>query len=407
MKQIILVLISIILGSCQLGTKKENITDDIIKIDISKKYPSKKIKINLLDREYIPLETNKKILLGMYATLDYISEKYILIYGDGNIWIFNRKGQIVSHFNHKGKGPGEYKGIWSVVFDEKKEEIFVFDNYGGDGTGLILVYSIEGKYKRTLRYPENMALTAYNFDDKTMLVYDTKDLYIMYGNDSPQKTYRTKPYMLLSKADGSIVSTLNIDLPDRYPPKLYEQFTAPDGQLFTSSYNININNKRHFGEDFIISDISSDTIYHLSKNGNLKPFIVRTPSVHSTNKPLVCTPIIITEKFIILSINTIDYEEAIKLKNSPTKTLMYEFETGEIYDVDYDTYYFDINFMQKNIDALLVDAWRFKEFFEENYTEKFADSLNNEGKKKFDDWKQINNNLDDEDNPIVIIYHFK
>ena len=104
----------------------------------------------------MPLETTKDVVLDRIARIGYVSEKYILVIESsrGNIYLFDRNGKIVSHFNHKGPGPEEYQIVSFAVFDEKNEEIFVFDTV----TSRILVYSIAGKYRRTLKYPTDSFL---------------------------------------------------------------------------------------------------------------------------------------------------------------------------------------------------------------------------------------------------------
>ena len=82
-----------------------------------------------------------------------------------------KNGKIVTHFNHRGQGYWEYLTISGLVFDEKNEEIFVANMHS---TCQIQVYSLLGKYKRTLNYPKNFELKIFDFDDETLLVYDEK-----------------------------------------------------------------------------------------------------------------------------------------------------------------------------------------------------------------------------------------
>ena len=386
MKNFVLYVLSFaVFYSCHSGSQKTKITNDIIKIDISKSYPqSKKSDRDVIaDIEYVPLETTKDVLVANYASLHYVSEKYMIVTerGRGDIFIFNRNGKIVTHLSRKGRGPEEYNAMFSVVFDEKNEEIFVFDNIG---TGRVLVYSLNGEYRRTLRYSTDLSLTAYNFDEETMLVYDTNNL----NNDN----YNKKPYMLMSKKDGDIISVLNIHLPVRYSTRVFDQFTDSSGQLWTSGSSFRIPNRRHDGEDFLIADISSDTIYRLTRNRDLFPWIVRTPSVHSTEPRLVCTPVIITDNFVFLHITTLDYALLQKQQSIPSKTLMYEFETGEISKVNHNSNsMIDTNVLQKNIVVNMIFADIFLDAYKANQLIA-TDGLD-----------QLVATLDEEDNPVVII----
>ena len=154
------------------STKTAN-NGDIFTIDLSKKYVHREIHLqNIANIEYIPLETTDDVLLGQISLVSYISDNYILVYDlmRGDIFVFNRNGKIISHFNRIGQGGEEYTRIGGagVIFDEKNEEIFV----GTNMTNRILVYSVSGEYKRTLKYSADLAIwEAYNFDDETLLVY--------------------------------------------------------------------------------------------------------------------------------------------------------------------------------------------------------------------------------------------
>ena len=383
--KIFFVVSSIFFWCCQ-SNKNSTINGNLITIDITKDYPLKKVDIDkIADREFIPLETNDDVLFGMGAKLNCVSEKYILVtdFSRGDIFIFTRNGKIVTHLNRKGGGPEEYSTISSVVFDEKNEEIFVFDFYM---LRQILVYSLTGSYKRLVKYSDDFIFTsAYNFDDETMLVYDTK------GVDFHDRDYNRKPYMFMSKKNGNITSVLNINLKERYSTKVFDRFTDDSGKIWTQSFSFFVPNKLNDGRGFVISDVSSDTIYRLNENRDLIPFIVSTPSVHSTDPHVICTCLTITDKFIILYITTLDYVALVKGKSPASKTLMYEFETNTMYSVDYKNTVHET--LQKNIDASLAPAHWFTRLYKEN---KLSGEL-----------KQLAATIDEEDNPVVVIEKYK
>ncbi len=382
-----LVFFSMLFGCCQPNPQKVKKTGDIIEIDISIDYPKtdKRERDVIADIEYVPLETNKNVLVDYSkASIHYVSEKYmiIVVYGRWEIFVFDRNGKIVSLINHRGRAPEEYTTIVDLVFDEINEEIYVFDNIG---TSRIVVYSLTGEHKRTLKYSTDLDLTqAYEFDEETMLVYDTKGLY--------NNTYSKKPYLLMSKKDGSILSILNINLPVRYNTKVFSKITDTSGKLFTYSSSVSIPNRRHYGQEFVISDVSTDTIYRLTKNRNLIPFMVRKPSVHSTEPHLVCTTPFITDKYIFLYTTTLDYASIQKEKAPPAKILVYEFETGKITTID-GYYQNDLKILQQNVDAKLIDVIVLKDAY---------------GKEKLKgELKQLASSLSDEDNPVIAITKFK
>ena len=113
----------------------------------------------------------KAELLSPTDRLSYVSDKYIFVFQrqQGNIFVFDRDGKIITHFNRKGRGDKEYNQLVCAVFDEHNEEIFVFDS---PPTYQVLVYSLTGAHKRTFKYADMTMMEAYNFDSETILIYD-------------------------------------------------------------------------------------------------------------------------------------------------------------------------------------------------------------------------------------------
>ncbi|MDR1407115.1 MAG: 6-bladed beta-propeller, partial [Tannerella sp.] len=61
-------------------TSPQSKTGGLPVIDISKKYPDKKIRLqDIADIEYVPLETTDDVLLSDKAVLSYVSDKYMLV----------------------------------------------------------------------------------------------------------------------------------------------------------------------------------------------------------------------------------------------------------------------------------------------------------------------------------------
>ncbi len=379
---------------CQFGGSKTTKTGDLHVIDISKKHPKKEILLqSIADIEYISLETTDDILLSGVCQLAYLSDKYAVVWEPRlyDVFIFDRNGKIITNFNHKGPGNEEYSMMRDIIFDEANEEIFVFDN---PQLYRILVYSITGEYKRTMKYSKDyLRLNAYNFDDDAFLVYDS-DLF--------QNRKQEKPYMLMSKNDGSIVSTLDILMPVRYSNRIIVEVEV-NGQTYFTPLTINTPNNRYYGNNHLIADLSSDTIYLLTKNKELKPLIVRTPSVHSSEPRIVLTHQFATDKFIYLYKIPLDFEAEKNDQSITITELMYEFETGETNEIsiineDYPLnawweYPFMYADLPQNTSAMLIQTPRLKKA--------------NEKKQLKGELKELVEALDVEDNPILMIVKFK
>ena len=284
-------------------------------IDLTHDYPKKDMYLeDIADTEYIPLETTDDILLSGEAKLSYVSDKYILVYepNRGDIYVFNRTGKLHSHFNNKGQSGREYSniGYGGAIFDEKNAEIYVCSHK-------IQVYSPNGEYKRTLNINALWnERNVFNFDNEMLLVYD--GLIIESGKE---KNKNEKPYYLISKKDGSTTYVFDIHLPKRYSTYIIEHV----GHNTSNVRSIAFSKSMHYGEDFVIADISSDTLYLLTSKKKLTPILVRMPSVHtSSNSRMIWTTLITTDKFILIGYFDINS------KGGGIPNLIYEFETGEI-----------------------------------------------------------------------------
>ena len=382
------------LVSCHSGTKKSVHGEALTIIDISKNYPEKEMILqDIADIEYVSLETSDDVLLGNAPYLEYVSDNYIFLFDvmQGEMFIFNRKGEIVTHFNRRGQGGQEYPfNVTNIVFDEKHEEIFVFSVIK------VLVYTLKGEYKRSFNLDDlNLIRNASNFNDETLLVY--------YDYQPPRKNYEN-PYFLISKKDGSIVSVLDINFPVRYANSIIQTIDV-GGQTYSTRLRINVFNNIYYGQDFVISDISSDTIFLLTQNLELAPLLARKPSVHASEPRKVWTAQLMTDKFIILEIKTLDFIAAEEGRPAPpVVTLIHFFETKEtfklsILNAEYSMGKWfppdgrDAPAIAKNMSANWMQPHRLIEAYKDNQL-----------KGEFEKFVAT---LDEDDNPIVRILKFK
>ncbi|MDR2147943.1 MAG: 6-bladed beta-propeller, partial [Tannerella sp.] len=302
-------------------------TEKLPVIDLTKTYPKKEQNLrDMADIEYIPLETTDDVLLGERTTLSAVTDNYMLIHDweRGDIFVFNRAGKIVSHFNHKGQSGREYQMIGGVssnsigtILDEKKEEIFVCSNS-------IQVFSLTGEYKRSL--PINTIRNnskVFNFDDETLLLYD--DFVLDMTNP---RNAKTNPYSLISKKDGSLIAALDIYLSKRYSTMSEQE--QERGKTWTTM--IIFPSNMCYGNDFVIADMSSDTLYLLTQNRKLTPLLTRKPSVRASSDPLIIwTTLLTTDKFILFG--KVPINLSLKGGGGKAPIYMYEFGSNEISEV--------------------------------------------------------------------------
>jgi hypothetical protein len=197
-KSLILTSLIIFLIGCNSYKKNHQETSEqqptvLPVIDLNATFP-KWEKADMAELEYIPLETRKDVLIDKFKRFVYISENRIIMVNPsiGDIFVFDGQGKIVSHFNRRGNGPGEYPRSYGLmIYDEPNREIFLFYY------NRCLVYSEDGSYLRTLDIPQTKNYAeAYSFDNESLLAFDSN-----VETDSV--------YVFLSKKDGSVLSCIN------------------------------------------------------------------------------------------------------------------------------------------------------------------------------------------------------
>jgi len=350
-------------------------------IDKEKTYPEKDF-IPETETIYIPLETSKNILLDRGAHIYYVSDKRILITNwlKGDVLIFDLNGKAISHFNQKG-GLG-YVRISYAVYDEKNKEVFIMDKVSRK----IVVFTEDGVYKRSFRMPTNLTFIRIdNYNDKCLLAFHEHAM-------GPIEQEQKQPYVIISKKDGSIFSTLNINLEKANPRYLLS------GNICYSLSNTAMGNCK-FGDDYYLSNISCDTIYHIDKNNNLTPVFTQYPSVFSSSH-LISGVVAVTKDFIVLSIFPYDLEDEKKRNESGksingqdrTKFILYDKSTSKFFNCKKWKYVADNIDLPKNVSAELISAYLLKERLKQGLLV---------GKLK-----EVASKLKVEDNPVVEITKF-
>src|SRR5690606_8018395 len=93
--------------------------------------------------EVIRIETHENFLVSDIKRLIRYQDKVILLSGQNNtIFIINSKGGRIEQTIHRiGSGPGEYRTILDVAFDEESKQIAVYNDYGK-----VLFFNLTGDF---------------------------------------------------------------------------------------------------------------------------------------------------------------------------------------------------------------------------------------------------------------------
>ena len=242
-------------------------TDGFITVDVTKSSYSPKKELILqdfMDVEYIPLETNDEFINQGYVQA--VGEKYIIVSNyrkDGDIFVYNRNGKAIRKINHKGQGGKEYISFRTITLDEENNELFVNDHYAKK----IVVYDLEGNFKRSFKQNDKGKSLFYweifNYDKENLICYDELNEEI--------------PFLLISKQDGSITKEIKVPFKEK---KVFIQLLKYEGGIRTAGPG-NYSRITPFKGNWILLEPSSDTIYTLMPDCSLRPFIAKTPPVHT------------------------------------------------------------------------------------------------------------------------------
>lgn len=327
MKRVIfIILVSAAFLACnqknqQINDKTEN-TDKskiLLNINLSKTYPERRIFMqDIANVEYVPLETLNNSLIGIvyeYAVFD--SCIVMCNISNGEILFFDRKGKFLSNFSRKGASGAEYTCISSWLYDSHSKEIYILDNLSGNR---LLVYSNTGQIKYSIRYPLKRKF-SYLFD------YDENKILGVESDITASKEENTDPndYVFISKADGSIISNIM-----SIKKTVSTAFYSIDGDA-TTVHSFPNKIICTDGNDFIISDPSSDTIFILDRNKKIKPLLIRQPSVTNTEHPIIFETFFKNEKYLFGTTTYCNFEPNSKDKIESIKTIGIDIESNEIY----------------------------------------------------------------------------
>lgn len=305
-----------LLLTSQIGCS-ENDTTNLIKIDVTKNYPEKKLYIqDIADVEYLSLETNDNYL---FSYLLGISDNFVICgnHVENSFVFFDRKtGKPVSKISRYGNGPEEYNLPATSVYSEEDDEFFILDYPVG-----IKVYGRDGTYKRKLPFRERSYIGApeafYNYDADNLMYYD--------GFQGSINDYQTA-FVLISKQDGSV--TKEIEIP--YEKKVSLMFTNKlDGEVLVGRMP-NVHFAVRNGGDFLLTEYSADTVYRFTPEQELFPFLVREPSIQTMDPKIILHSMLETRDYLFFSTNKLQIDKNLQQDFQPTGLLM-ERKTGSFY----------------------------------------------------------------------------
>jgi len=357
-------------------------TDDLITVDVTVNYPKKELILqDFMDVEYIALETTDEFLTQ--GVMKAIGKDIILVTNrtsDGDIFIYDRTGKGINKINRRGQGGEEYTQTTQIILDENANEIFVEDY----PLRKFLIYDLYGNFKRSFMFADSSYYShVFNYDRDNLICYKR---YLSLGNIKPC-------HIIVSKKDGSITREIQIPFKEINDAVIR---TEVNGEMVTIT--VAFTQIIRYKGNFVLVEASSDTIYNYLSDGSLNPFIVRTPSMHSTDPEILFYPNILTDRYYFMK----------SLKKVANKNFTVPYGNDLVYDKQekaiFENSVFNDDFSNKkrvnlsNMTSLNdeIATWQVLEAYQ--LVEAYEKGQLKDGKLK-----EIASKLDAEDNPVIML----
>lgn len=380
-------LMAMVLLAC-LGALAQNKTGkNVPEVDVTQAKRFAPLKVSeKATVEFIPLETNADFLLDRVAgALINVTENYIVTVNitEGKLFVFSRQGKALHTFCRKGQGPEEFVYPIAVRVDEKSKEIFVLDYQK------VQVYSLTGKYKRSLNIPKNVKIgSMFNYDDKHLICYDNHNL------DRQGEKVTEQPFFLFSKKDGKI-TRIPLTIQNRIGQSMYIE---RDGKKMVVTMN-NIAPMVKNGDEVVLSDMGSDVVY-LYKKGKVTPLLKRNPGTMDFNPRSAMGVVMKLGDIVWLR----EVKKEVKGPRPDINMLTYDVSTGEVNNL---VLWDDVNFtnpysVQSRNERQELPYNCTAANFQPDYLKKLNEQGHLTGRLK-----ELAEEMLEDDNPLLILYKLK
>ncbi len=297
----LLIVVFICLLTISCTSKSLRSESDVIRINLFQDYQEREIDLNdIADIQYISMDVDENYLFK--GSPRYLSENLVIFYNtsDGSFLFFTKEGKPKSKFNHKGGGPGEYPSCSRVLYEEKKDDLFVLT------PGKIIIYSSLGDLKRELTLPENMTISdIVNFDDKSLLLYDSND------------------FIVFSKEDGAELKRFKLSSGEKV--RLYAMQEKGESVSIIASIK---NHIVRYDDGFLLTDYNTDTVFYCNRDFPITPILVKDPSIHEMD------PVVYLNSFVESGDYLFFRKVTVKVENNklPSIYLFKDKHNGLIYE---------------------------------------------------------------------------
>ena len=312
----------IVFNSCGFSDKQES---SLPCIDIRKNYPEKEIILtDIADVSYLCLNSDDDEYL-YNGVIHSVTKNTIVILDSksGKILLFSKDGKPKSQFNRKGNGPEDYLSPAKVVYDEEKDDVFVYSIRSD-----VKVYSSSGEYKRKIVFPQEAIPNSFiSFDEESLFFYDSSiELVPDKKRETTEETdyptqYYSYPFVRISKIDGKVLDYVEL------PINNIELKAYIDDGFFT---HIKTSRVISCSKGLFLCNPETDTVFLYGKDKTLNPVLCKTPLVSTLDPMIVLNNCMEGGGYQFLQIATVQYVKDAS-PPFPVKYIMRDTKTGKVF----------------------------------------------------------------------------
>lgn len=239
---------SFFLFSCNFQSKPENNYTNIEICLTKDKIQYLNASECISEIEYVALETAPQCLIGETHHI-YISENYILAYSKTSCMLFSRQGKFIRNIGSYGMGPEEYDRAYNIEIDEKSGMIYL------SSTIALIAYRISGEFVKKLNLVE--LANKHAIGRFQNIKHWKNDIFCSNIDISSGK----EPYrFVVFRLDGDII-------------KLFPNYVTFDSNIFSSDYTSEADIYL-YNEQLSFREFCSDTLFRLFDDLKLIPDLV-------------------------------------------------------------------------------------------------------------------------------------
>ncbi|MDH6359007.1 6-bladed beta-propeller [Parabacteroides sp. PF5-9] len=301
--------LSLFLGSLLSGCINTLDDSQVIALDVAKLYTERDIRLEeIADITYLQLDDRDEKFL-FRGNIGAISSTY-LIGSDprsGDILFFTRDGKPKHKFNRKGGGPEEYSQLFTFIYDEEKDELFVHER------NKIRVYNSSGEYKRVFSLPpESFVMNDYALlDDRSIVLFDMnlkskanmRHMRLHEDIEERQEVINEheSSFIRLSVLDGHVEEYIKV--PEDFfgvDLTVLDESSGSPRKIVGRTYHL----IRH-QEGLLLHNHETDTVYLYKRDHTLVPYMVQTPSVKSLNPGIYINTVVDRGNYQFIELQTL------------------------------------------------------------------------------------------------------